>query len=341
MGLTQGSSEDSASASTSQKILIAILAVTGFIFLSSKILSFIRLLFSLFILPGKPLSAFGPPRSWALVTGASDGIGKEFALQLARRNFSVLLISRTASKLGSLAQEISNLNPSVSTKTFPIDFASASAQDYARLASLIKDLDIAILVNNVGASHDIPVPFVQTPPQEIENIIIINNLATLRVTQLVAPGMISRKRGLVLTMGSFGGLLPTPLLATYSGSKAFLQQWSSALGSELASHHISVQLVQSYLVTSAMSKIRRPTAAVPNPRDFVRSVLGKVGRSGGAQGWAYTSTPYWAHGIMQWGLAATVGVTGSWVVGYNRGMHKTIRKRALRKAEREGGKKVS
>lgn len=58
MGLTQGSSEDSASASTSQKTLISMLAVTGFIFLSSKILSFIRLLFSLFILPGKPVNCF-------------------------------------------------------------------------------------------------------------------------------------------------------------------------------------------------------------------------------------------------------------------------------------------
>ena len=275
------------------------------------------------------------------MTGASDGIGKEFALQLARRNFSVLLLSRTASKLDSLAKEISNINPSIAMKTFPIDFSSASAEDYARLASLIKDIDISILVNNVGTSHDIPVPFVQTPPQEIENIITVNNLATLRITQLVAPGMISRKRGLILTMGSFGGLLPTPLLATYSGSKAFLQQWSSALGSELASHNITVQLVQSYLVTSAMSKIRRSSIAIPTSRDFVRSVLGKTGRSGGAQGWAYTSTPYWAHGFMQWGLATTVGVTGRWIVGYNRWMHEKIRKRALRKAVREQGKKVA
>lgn len=275
------------------------------------------------------------------MTGASDGIGKEFALQLARRNFSVLLLARTASKLGSLAEEISNLNPLVRTETFPIDFSSASADDYARLASLIEELDIAILVNNVGVSHDIPVPFVQTPRGEMENIVTINNVATLRITQLVAPGMMTRKRGLILTMGSFGGLLPTPLLATYSGSKAFLQQWSSALGSELAPHNITVQLVQSYLVTSAMSKIRRPTPTIPNPRRFVRSVLGKVGRSGGAQGWAYTSTPYWAHGLMQWGLAATVGLTGSWIVEYNHGMHQSIRKRALRKAEREGGKKVS
>lgn len=284
------------------------------------------------------------------MTGASDGIGKEFALQLARQNFSVLLVSRTAAKLDSLAEEISRLNPSVGTRTFPIDFSAASSssssapadeEDWARLGSVIDELDIAILVNNVGRSHEMPVPFVQTPRQEMEDIMAINNVATLRVTRLVVPGMVARGRGLILTMGSFGGLLPTPLIATYSGSKAFLQQWSSALGSELASHNVTVQLVQSYLVTSSMSKIRRSSAAIPNPRVFVRSVLAKVGRSGGAQGLAYTSTPYWAHGLMQWGLTATVGLTGSWVVGYNRGMHETIRKRALRKAEREGGKKLS
>lgn len=60
MGLTQGSSEDGAGASTSQKTLVFMLAITGFIFLSSKILNFIRLLFSLFILPGKPVNQFPP-----------------------------------------------------------------------------------------------------------------------------------------------------------------------------------------------------------------------------------------------------------------------------------------
>lgn len=236
--------------------------------------------------------------------------------------------------MDALAQQIHSLYPSVSTQTFAIDFASASRADYDRLGSLVKDLDIAVLVNNVGVSHDIPVPFLQTSATELEGIVTINCLATLRVTQLVAPGMVTRKRGLILTMGSFAGLLPTPLLATYSGSKAFLQYWSSALGAELSPHGVTVELVQSYLVTSAMSKIRRQSALVPSPRGFVTAVLAKVGRAGGAQGWAYTSAPYWSHGLAAWGLGV-IGNTREPVLKFNLSMHEGIRKRALRKLWRE------
>lgn len=222
-----------------------------------------------------------------------------------------------------------------------MDFAANADADYARLKALVDSLDVAVLINNVGKSHDIPVPFALTPEHEIRDIITVNCTATLRVTQLVAAGMAQRRRGLILTMGSFGGLLPTPLLATYSGSKAFLQKWSTALGSELAPKGVTVELVQSYLVTSAMSKIKRPSMFVPTPKQFVKAVLGKIGRTGGAQGWAYTSTPFWSHAGMQWALATFVGLNNGVVVERNRGMHEAIRKRALRKMEREGGKKGS
>lgn len=272
------------------------------------------------------------------MTGASDGIGKEFALQLSRAGYSTLLVSRTASKLDALAAEIRS-KYNTQTKTLAMDFGANDDNDYAQLKTLVDGMDIAILINNVGMSHSIPVPFMQTPPQEMEGIITINCTATLRVTQLVAVGMAQRKRGLILTMGSFGGLYPTPLLATYSGSKAFLQQWSTALGSELAPYNITVELIQSYLVTSAMSKIRRSSALVPSPRAFVKSVLGKVGRTGGAQGWAYTSTPYWSHAAIQWAVAAFVGPGNSLLLGYNRWMHNDIRRRALAKQQRNSGKK--
>ena len=275
------------------------------------------------------------------MTGASDGIGKEFALQLSRSGFNILLVSRTESKLTSLAQEISSRSPNVQTKILPVDFSSPSPADFSALASLASSLDIAILINNVGKSHDIPVPFVETSTAELSDIIAINCTNTLRTTQLVLPGMLSRRRGLILTMGSFGGLLPTPLLATYSGSKAFLQHWSTALGAEVASRNITVELVQSYLVTSAMSKIKRPSMFVPTPRTFVKAVLSKIGRTGGAQGFASTSTPFWAHGLMQWGLMTFVGLYNGFVAGRNRVMHEAIRKRALRKMEREKGKKAA
>lgn len=274
-----------------------------------------------------------------MVTGASDGLGKEFALQLARADFNIVLVSRTASKLDTLSNEITTKFPSVQTKTLAMDFARNQDSDYEKLKELVDELDVSVLVNNVGKSHSIPTPFALTPEDEMTDIVTINCLGTLRATQLVVPGMMQRKRGLVLTMGSFGGLLPTPLLATYSGSKAFLQQWSTSLGSELEPYGITVELVQAYLITSAMSKIRRTSATIPDPRSFVKSVLTKIGRNGGSPTYAYSSSPYWSHGLMAWFLTCVTGTMGKIVVSQNKGMHESIRKRALRKAEREKGKK--
>lgn len=275
-----------------------------------------------------------------MVTGASDGIGKEFAIQLAQKGYNVVLISRTESKLQQVAQEIETkyAGTAVQTRIFIMDFANPDENDYRRLKTLVDGLDVAILVNNVGKSHDMPVPFLLTSKQEMTDIIMINCMGTLRVTRTVAPGMAQRGRGLILTMGSFGGLLPTPLLATYSGSKAFLQQWSSALGSELRVYGVDVELVLSYLVTSAMSKIRRPTAFIPNARNFVKAVLAKTGRSGGAQGIAFTSTPYWSHAVMHWALKTFTGTMNRVVIDRNRVMHENIRKRALKKTERDARK---
>jgi 17beta-estradiol 17-dehydrogenase / very-long-chain 3-oxoacyl-CoA reductase len=275
-----------------------------------------------------------------VVTGASDGLGKEYAIQLAQKGFNLLLVSRTASKLDTLSAEITQkyAGSAISVKTLAMDFSKNEEADYAKLKALVDALDVGILINNVGQSHSIPVPFIQTPKDEIRDIIAINCIATLRVTQIVAPGMVQRKRGLILTMGSFGGWSPTPLLATYSGSKAFLQQWSTALGGELAGSGVDVELCLSYLVTTAMSKVRRTSMLIPNPRNFVKAALGKVGRSGGAQNMAYTSTPFWGHALMQWWVENTLGLGSPFVVKQNRIMHEDIRKRALRKAEREAKK---
>lgn len=335
-------------------------AAIGFVSIGSKIISYVQLLLSLFVLSGKNVSStpnslelreidtndgnqlrsYGRKGTWAVITGASDGIGKEYAIQLAQKGFNLVLISRTASKLSTLSSEIEHkyAGSSIQTKILPMDFALNKDEDYAKLKALVDGLDVGILVNNVGMSHSIPVPFVKTPKEELRDIITINCVATLRVTQIVAPGMVQRKRGLILTMGSFGGLLPTPLLATYSGSKAFLQQWSTSLGGELKGTGVDVELALSYLVATAMSKIRKTSMFIPNPRNFVKAVLGKIGRSGGAQKVAYTSTPFWSHALMQWWLENTVGLGGEFVVGQNRGFHESIRKRALKKAERDAKK---
>jgi 17beta-estradiol 17-dehydrogenase / very-long-chain 3-oxoacyl-CoA reductase len=284
------------------------------------------------------ISQFGPKGSWALITGASDGIGKEFALQIAARGYNLLLVSRRASKLNALSSEIKTTHPNLKIETVAMDFTENRDSDYECLQRKINNLDVSILVNNVGLSHSIPQSFDGTADQDIRDIITVNDIGTLRTTKLVVPGMIARKRGLILTMASFAGVLPTPLLATYSGSKAFLQAWSTALGAELAEHGILVQVVQSHLVTSNMSKIRRTSLLVPSPKAFVRATLTKIGRSGGSQEMPFTMTPYWSHATLLYVISSTIGVWSAFVLGRNKKMHENIRKRALRKAVREGKK---
>ncbi|KAK3294359.1 uncharacterized protein B0H64DRAFT_361781 [Chaetomium fimeti] len=313
------------------------LAGLGALYIAQPVLSFVQLLLNCFILSGTNLRKYGKKGTWAVVTGASDGLGKEFASQLAAKGFNLVLVSRTQSKLDTLARELTLKWSGLETKTLSMDYSQDNDADYERLAELLKGLDVGILINNVGRSHSIPVSFLETAREELQDIITINCLGTLKTTQVVAPILAKRKRGLILTMGSFAGVMPTPYLATYSGSKAFLQHWSSSLASELKPQGVDVQLVVSYLVTTAMSKIRRTSLLIPNPKQFVRSALGKIGMTGNEM-FPNTYTPWWSHAAFKWLIESTVGATSGVTIWFNRKMHVDIRTRALRKAERQAKK---
>ncbi|TFK62325.1 3-ketoacyl-CoA reductase [Pluteus cervinus] len=290
----------------------------------------------LFILPGTSLKRFGAKKgAWAVITGATDGIGKEFAFQLAKAGFNVFLVARNNRLLESTASEIEKKYPGVSTKIHSIDFSTQEEASYVSLGAAFSGLDVGVLVNNVGKSHDMPAYFVDTPYDEMLDIVSINVTATLRVTYSVLPGMVQRKRGLVLNIGSFAGAIPSPMLATYSGTKGFLTTFSSALGEEVAQHNIIVENVNTYFVVSKLSKIRKASALIPQPGPYVRSVLSKVGLPGGA---AYsnrpnTTTPYWSHGLLDYVLTL-FNLRGT-AIKYTHRLHSGIRKRALRKLERE------
>ncbi|PFH56344.1 hypothetical protein XA68_16696 [Ophiocordyceps unilateralis] len=312
------------------------LAGVGTLCLGSKLLSFMHFILSTSVCSGLDLRRYGMPGSWAVVTGASDGLGKEFANQLAAMGFNLVLVSRTQAKLDTLAAELEQkyTGKGLRVKTLAMDFAKDDDADYEKLAELVRGLDVAVLINNVGQSHSIPVTFLETPREELQNIVTINCIGTLKVTQVVAPKLKARRRGLILTMGSFAGWTPTPYLATYSGSKAFLQQWNSALAAELADDHVDAYLVLSHLVTTGMSKIRRPSLLIPTARGFVSSALAKVGL-GGFQSTPNTYTPWWSHAAMLWVIENIPGVNSRVTIGQNKKMHVDIRRRALRKRERD------
>ncbi|KAJ3100039.1 hypothetical protein HDU97_002523 [Phlyctochytrium planicorne] len=313
-------------------------AALGTYFLLRNVGELVYSLANAYLIPGKPLTTYGAGNSkaWAIVTGASDGIGKEFALQLAKAKFNVLILARTKSKLDAVAAEAKASNPSANVIVHPFDFSTTKDSDYEALKKAIDGITsdggfVGVLVNNVGINHDIPTPFLEESEQVVQNIVQVNILAQLKLTQIVAPKMIAYKAAkkqssLILNIGSVAGTIPSGLLSVYAASKAFLRFWSQALGMELGPKGIHVEHVTTYFVTTAMSKIRRANFSTPTPKVYVKSVLKNVGKS-------LDSTPFPAHALMMWTI--NTFTTESFRLWYSNQMHVSIRKRALKKRERE------
>lgn len=154
---------------------------------------------------------------WAIVTGCTDGIGRAYALELANKyKMKIILLSRTQSKLEELQKEIPT-----ETKILAVDFSSTDNQIYEQIKNLISGLDIGVLINNVGAGYNHSDYFTQIETSDIDRLISINCFPQVKMSHLVIPGMNERKRGLIVSLSSFSGLYPMPLLALYSCCKEF------------------------------------------------------------------------------------------------------------------------
>ncbi|CAO1639153.1 unnamed protein product [Sympodiomycopsis kandeliae] len=323
-----------------------VLTVIGFFAAARPLYHLIKVLLDCYVYPGIPLSRFGPNKkdpsqaSWALITGATDGIGKEFALQLASKGFNIVIASRTQSKLDQVKADI--VTKGVAVKTVAIDFNKATEDDYARLGAAINDVPLSILVNNVGLSHNMPVAFADTSIEELESIAEVNVRATLRVTRLAVPILKANPRGLILNLGSFAGSVPTPLLTTYAGTKSFLIGFNRALNEELKRVGITSLLLNTYFVQTSMSKIRKSSWSVPTPSQYVSQVLSKLGRPGSAyqedrKGREMTIWPQ--HALTEWAVREFVGLGRATKMSYK--SQAVIRSKAIKrqqKIESEGKK---
>uniref|UniRef100_A0A9J7ZH38 Hydroxysteroid (17-beta) dehydrogenase 12b n=2 Tax=Cyprinus carpio TaxID=7962 RepID=A0A9J7ZH38_CYPCA len=214
---------------------------------------------------------------WAVVTGATDGIGKAYAEELARRGFAIVLISRTQEKLDEVSKAIES-KYNVETKTISADFGSVDI--YPKIESGLAGLEIGVLVNNVGVSYSYPEFFLNIPDVD-------------SMTRLILPRMVDRSKGVILNVASASGMYPVPLLTLYSSSKAFVDYFSRGLAAEYKSKGIIIQSVLPFYVTTKLSKIRRPTLDIPSPERYVKAQLCTVGLQTQSNG-------YFPHAVMGW-----------------------------------------
>jgi short-subunit dehydrogenase len=174
-----------------------------------------------------------PSRPVALVTGASAGIGKELA-RLLSAHHDVILTARRETELQALAAELSHC----ACHVIPLDLTNSTAPKALFDAIAAKGLSVDVLINNAGFG-DLG-PFANADLGKMLRMIQLNVTALTELTGLFLPGMIARKRGNILNVGSVAGFQPGPFMAVYYATKAFVNSFSEALTSELAGTGIAV-----------------------------------------------------------------------------------------------------
>jgi uncharacterized protein len=169
-------------------------------------------------------------RSRALVTGASMGLGRAIARELAARGRGLLLVALPGSGLPELGASIAR------ERGLPVDWLEADLTEERsidRVAALVRDegLEIELLVNNAGIGG--VGPFMELPLRHHEDTINLNILALVRLTRLVITEAAGRYRPRILNVASLGAFYPMPTLAVYSATKSFVLDFSLALRAEL------------------------------------------------------------------------------------------------------------
>ncbi|XP_044079706.1 hydroxysteroid (20-beta) dehydrogenase 2 isoform X3 [Siniperca chuatsi] len=223
------------------------------------------------------LRTFG---QWAVVTGATSGIGKAYASELARRGLNVVLVSRSDDKLQMVAKEIEDRHGR-NTRTIQVDFTDGHSI-YPTIAAALQGLEIGILVNNVGMTYSEHFAyFLEIPDAEkkITHIINCNMLSIPQMTRLVLPGMVERGTGLIINISSEVGVHPQPLLSLYSATKIFVTYFSQCLHAEYKSNGIIVQCVAPFMVSTNMTHNMRVNCFVKTASGFAREALNTVGHS--------------------------------------------------------------
>jgi short-subunit dehydrogenase len=176
----------------------------------------------------------------ALVTGASSGIGAEFARQLAGEKIDLVLVARRADRLEELAAELET-SAGIQCHVILRDLSQSGAAEELFAATERQGWVIEWLVNNAGFGTN---GFFENLPLERElEEIRLNVESVVALSRLYLPGMLSRRRGRIVNLGSIGSFLPVPYMATYGATKAFVLSFSEALANELAGTGVGVLAV--------------------------------------------------------------------------------------------------
>ncbi len=202
----------------------------------------------------------------ALITGPTSGIGKQLAIQLAKKGYDQVLVSRNEEKLIELSEQLTN-KYGIQTHHIVADLANPDSIEKIFQETKMKGLEIDVLVNNAG--FDVYAPFAESDWQANERLLTVNVKAVLDLTHRFLPLMVQRKQGHILNIGSIGSFIPGPNNAVYAAGKAFILSFSEAIAEELRGSGVGVTC----LCPGAVSTAFADKADVKNTPLFIYTAM--------------------------------------------------------------------
>ncbi len=223
------------------------------------------------------------PESTCLVTGASSGIGREFARELARRGYGVTVVARREDRLTELVAELERDN---GIKADFVVCDLADAEDRKKLFETVAERgrNVELLVNNAGISK--MGKFIELDHGDQMRMIRLNCEALQSLTREYLPGMVERDLGGVINVASMAAYQPMPFFSLYAASKAFVLSFSAAVNSELKGSAVNVTAVSPGPVPTELPELsgtsdeleRSPNIAIVSPEKVARKAIEALDR---------------------------------------------------------------
>lgn len=220
---------------------------------------------------------------WALITGASEGIGKGFAIACAQRGFALIMIARRKALLESSAQELRD-SYGVEVKTLSLDLTAPESIE--TITTFCKGLEVGMLINN--AAYSFPAEFLSMKKSQLMKQIQINMQVVTLLSHHFGELMKQRQRGAIINVSSKTGEVPMPYFAMYSATKAFISTLSEALWFELKEHGVDVLALKPCQTATEGYLAKNPNAwgdGIQSVEDCVNQAFFALGQYAGWLPW--------------------------------------------------------
>jgi short-subunit dehydrogenase len=228
---------------------------------------------------------------WALITGATSGIGAELTSQIAAKGLNVVLVARKEKELIEHATSLQK-RYGIETKTISADLSTAEGVE--KVTQI--DVEIGLLV--LAAGLEVNGAYEKTPLENELNVIQINVVATLQLTHHFSKAMVKRKKGGILMISSLSGHMPNPYFSNYAGSKAYVLNLGASLYGELKPKGIDLSVLSPGLTNTPMVADNGMDWSKTPMKAMDPSVVAEAGLNG--LGKRFLTVPGGKNKIMAW-----------------------------------------